>query len=90
MFHACEGPSSVVDHGAPQSRLNGIEDAQGVVKGQGGYEAFLWEVAYVGDCPVMDSAAGNHLNVTAMVYICEVCDRNNDVMTANLCMQLEV
>lgn len=76
MLHSCEGPSSVIDHGAPQSCLNGIEDAQGVVESQGGYEAFLWKVAYVGDGPVMDSAAGNALKVTAMLYTCKVWDRN--------------
>ncbi len=75
MLHSCEGPSSVIHHGAPQSCLNGIEDAQGVVKGQSCYEAFIWEVAYVGDCSVMDSAAGNALKVTVMLYTCKVCER---------------
>ena len=73
MLHACEGPSSVIDHSAPQSCLDGVEDAQGVVKGQGGYEAFIWQVAYVGDCPVMDSAAGRTL-LTIIIN-----NNNNDI-----------
>ena len=88
MLHSCEGPSSVVDHSAPQSCLNGVKAAQGVVEGQGGYEAFLWEVAYVGHRPVMDSAAGNALNITAMLYACKVCDINFFSWTSDDCQLL--
>ena len=58
MLHACEGPTSVVHHSAPQTGLSGVEDAQGVVEGQAGYEALLGEVPYVRDRPVVDATAG--------------------------------
>ena len=57
MLHASERPAGVIHDTASQCGLDGIKDAQGVVKSQRRNQAFIWEVAYVGDGSVMHPTA---------------------------------
>ena len=63
MLHACEGAPGLIQSCAAQSALHSVEDAQGVVKGQCGNQALLWQILDMTNCPVMHPTAA-HVTTT--------------------------